>query len=380
MGSQALGVLALVPAPLGRHPGNNHGNNSMSEEPQGEAAASPAKPRLRFTPVGSIERLPEESRWLVEGFLSAGSLTVIAAAPKVGKTYLCLALAIAVATGTQAMGRYQVGSPGRVLIFPAEDDPRAIRERMEALCLGQHLELTADLAVDLITAESLKLDDPQHREQLEELIQGQRPRLLILDPLVRLHSGAESSTQHMSELFGYLRQLTRRYQLSIVVTHHLAKSRTGAGGQPGHAMRGSGDIHAAYDHGATLVRQEDGGVLLTLEHRTAASPDPVAYRLVSRQGGGMVFDFSEPVPPEPEVVRATPSARKAVPLEAVSLPERVLELLRAAEGPLSQVAIRSALKVRNAVLSEVLHGLSTAGRIQNLGRMGGWVVAEAAPS
>lgn len=352
--------------------GTTHGNDSMSEDLAGQESGS-VRPRLSFSPISAIDRQPAGERWLVEGFLTAGSLTVLAASPKVGKTFVCLALAIAVATGTQAMGRYQAIAPGRVMMFPAEDDPRSIRSRMEALLAGQGLQFTEDLAVDVITAESLKLDSAEDRVGLEELLRLRQPRLLILDPLVRLHSGAESSSSHMSELFGYLRQLCRRYELAIVVTHHLAKSRTGGASQPGHAMRGSGDVHAAYDHGAMLTRQEDGSVLLSLEHRSAASPDPVAYRLRAEPGGATRFEFFEPEL-EDQAPAAKPVATAAAREPGRDLERQVLDLIAGAGRPVSQVAMRKALGVRNAKLTELLHSLEGRGVLKSLGRMGGWVL------
>jgi hypothetical protein len=354
--------------------GTTHGNDSMSEDLAGQEPGS-VRPRLSFSPISAIDRQPAGERWLVEGFLTAGSLTVLAASPKVGKTFVCLALAIAVATGTQAMGRYQAIAPGRVMMFPAEDDPRSIRSRMEALLVGQGLQFTEDLAVDVITAESLKLDSAEDRVGLEELLRLRQPRLLILDPLVRLHSGAESSSSHMSELFGYLRQLCRRYELAIVVTHHLAKSRTSGASQPGHAMRGSGDVHAAYDHGAMLTRQEDGSVLLSLEHRSAASPDPVAYRLRAEPGGATRFEFFEPEPElEDQVPAAKPVAAEAAREPGRDLERQVLDLIAGAGRSISQVAMRKALGVRNAKLTELLHSLEGRGVLKSLGRMGGWVL------
>ena len=346
------------------------------------AAAKVAAPRLSFAPIASISRLPAGERWLVDGFLSSSSLTVLAATPKAGKTWVCLALATAVATGTQALGRFQVASRGSVLVFPAEDDPRSIRERIESLCAGQHVELTDDFAVDVITAESLKLDQAEDREKLEELIALRQPKLLILDPLVRLHSGSESSASHMAELFGYLRRLQRRFQLAILVTHHVSKNRTGAT-QPGQAMRGSGDIHAAYDHGATLTRQDDGSVLLTIEHRAAPSPDPMAYRLVSAASGGMTFEFFEPESEDDEAPsrsrravapRASRGPAAAPPPEARPLVDVVLGALREAAAPVSQSSLRKRLRVRNESLTQALRSLETQGLIESLGRMGGWRV------
>jgi hypothetical protein len=244
---------------------------------------------------------------------------------------------------------------------------------MEALLAGQGLQFTEDLAVDVITAESLKLDSTEDRVGLEELLRLRQPRLLILDPLVRLHSGAESSSSHMSELFGYLRQLCRRYELAIVVTHHLAKSRTGGVSQPGHAMRGSGDVHAAYDHGAMLTRQEDGSVLLSLEHRSAVSPDPVAYRLRTEPGGATRFEFFEPEPGD-QVPAVKPVDAAAAREPGKDLQRQVLDFIAGAGRPVSQVAMRKALGVRNAKLTELLHSLAGRGVLKSLGRMGGWVL------
>ena len=215
---------------------------------------------LSVARITDIERLPTDERWLIEGFLSSGSLMVLAASPKAGKTFAALSAAIAVASGTTALGRFRAQNPGPVLIFPAEDDPRAIRERIEALCKGGGVEF-GDLPIHVITSHSLKLDREDDRAKLVSLLERVRPKLLVLDPLVRLHSGAESYVGHISELFGYLRTLQRRFALAVLVTHHVAKNRSGSG-QPGSAMRGSGDIHAAYDHGA-MIERVDGGAVAT---------------------------------------------------------------------------------------------------------------------
>lgn len=352
---------------------------AQEKEPDEGAAreGEPAVPAggLPCLRVSDIERLPEDARWLVEGFISQGSITVMASAPKAGKTWVALALATAVASGTSALGRFHVPFPGPVLVFPAEDDPRALRERIESICLGQRVPFE-ELPIHIITAHSLQLDVDEQRGKLEALIERIRPKLLILDPLVRIHSGAESYVGHVAELFGYLRRLQRRFELSIFVTHHVSKNRTGAI-QPGLAMRGSGDIHASYDHGATLERQEDGSVLLALEHRSAPSPEPLTFRLHSRPDGGVTFevlDDAVPVEPSPRVM----ARRHAVPPD-VEIHDRVLELVRQSESPVSQVSIRRALLVRNATLTDVLRELEAKGLLEHLGRMKGWRARERRP-
>ncbi len=347
--------------------------------PKPEAVPNLEAPKfgLPFSRIVDIERLPEGERWLIDGFLTGGSLTVLAASPKAGKTWVALALAVGVASGTPALGRFHVPAPGRVLVFPAEDDVRSVRERIEGLCIAEGLEL-GDLPLDIITADTLKLDDEGDKAKLEQLLEHCRPKLLVLDPLVRLHSGAESYVGHIAELFGYLRGLQRKFEMAVLVTHHSAKSRAGSG--VGQSMRGSGDIHAAYDHGAMLSREPDGAVLLQLEHRIAAAPEPLAFRLVSTKDGGTKFEFVELFEDDggsetPRSVRKE-QVRKPRPMvkadAGLSLAARVLDLLNNAPDPLSQVKIRTALGVRNQVLTETLRELAEIGSVENLGRMKGW--------
>lgn len=339
----------------------------MTTEPKPEGTATPQS-RLKVAHVAAIERLPEGERWLVEEFLTNSSIAVLAATPKAGKTWVALALAVAVASGTPAMGRFHVPSPGTVLLFHAEDDSRAVRERIESIAVGAGLEFEK-LPIHVIRAERLRLDDPEDRRSLEALLAELRPKLLVLDPMVRLHGGAESYVGHMSELFGYLRSLQRRFGVAVLLTHHVSKNLPKNVTQPGQAMRGSGDIHAFYDHGATLQRQADGSVLLTLEHRSAPAPDPFSFRLVSRPSGGTSFelvDADTSEEPQPITGATVANAKPA------SLHDQVLELLQRAAQPLSQVAIRKALKVRNETLTAALRELEARALVDNLGRMGGW--------
>lgn len=145
-------------------------------------------------------------------------------------------------------------------------------------------------------------------------------------------------------------------------------------------MRGSGDIHAAYDHGATLTRQDDGSVLLCIEHRTAASPEPMGYRLVSKGDGGMTFEFVDVALEEEESstrsartrARVRASEPESPRLVALSLRELVLQAMKSAGCPVSQCQLRKQLKVRNESLTELLHALAAEGCIESLGRMKGW--------
>jgi hypothetical protein len=76
------------------------------------------------------EDLPEP-RWAIDGILPEG-LTLLAGKPKLGKSWLCLGVALAVASGDRALGKLRV-EPGDVLYLALEDTRRRLKSRLEKL-------------------------------------------------------------------------------------------------------------------------------------------------------------------------------------------------------------------------------------------------------
>ena len=92
-----------------------------------------------------------------------------------------------------------------------------------------------------VTAPSLRLDLEQDRQALDQTLAIRQPKLLVLDPLVRLHRLDENSAADISGMLGFLRQLNRQHDVAIVLVHHMAKR---ARQDLGQALRGSSDLHA----------------------------------------------------------------------------------------------------------------------------------------
>ena len=179
--------------------------------------------------------------WLVEHLWAAEGVGVIGGAPKCCKTWLSLDLAVSVASGTDALGRFHVQAPGPVLVYGSEDAPVALRDRIETIARARGLGL-AELDLALIVVETLRLDAARDRARLRATLQQRAPRLLILDPLVRLHRIDENSAGEMSALLGELRALQREHHVAIALVHHVRKNGSPRG-QDGQSLRGSGDVH-----------------------------------------------------------------------------------------------------------------------------------------
>ncbi len=305
-------------------------------------------------PVVRIGEIPQEDGapcWLVEELWGASSVGVIGGAPKCSKTWLGLDLALSVATGTACLGRYAVPAPGPVLVYLAEDALLVVRERIEGMARHRGLDL-AQVEVHVITAPTLRLDRDPDRTRLLETTKRLRPRLLLLDPLVRLHGIDENHAGEVAELLAYFRSLQRQLDLSVLLVHHTRKNAAG-GAAAGQGLRGSSDIHAFGDSNLYLRRTREH-LVLSSEHRAAPASAPVYLELVATN--------AETTHLEVIAELQDGSTRLTVDGKQRSLEERVLDLL--AQGAvLTRAKLRDSLGVKNERLGEALESLERAGRL-----------------
>ena len=165
-----------------------------------------------------LETERPQDRWLIESLWGRESVGVIGGSPKTMKSWLGLDFAVSVASGTPALDRFRVEAPGTALIYLAEDGLPQVRGRLEAICRHRGIPL-GNLDVAVITEPTVRLDAHRDQLRLRATIAHFRPRLLVLDPLVRLHSLDENSSQDISRLLGYLRDLQRSFDLALIVVH-----------------------------------------------------------------------------------------------------------------------------------------------------------------
>jgi hypothetical protein len=301
--------------------------------------------------VGEIVSQESTQRWLVEGLWGAKSVGVIGGAPKCAKTWLGLDMALSVATGTACLGKYAVPEPGPVLVYLAEDALLAVRERVEGMARHRGVDV-AGVAIHVITASVLRLDRGPDRARLLETTRRLRPRLLVLDPLVRLHGIDENNAGEVAELLAYFRSLQRQFELSVLLVHHTRKNAVG-GVAAGQGLRGSSDIHAFGDSNLYLRRTREH-LVLSSEHRAAPASAPVYLDLVATD--------AETAHLEVVAELQDGSTRLTVDGKRRSLEERVLDLLT--QGTvLTRAKLRDSLGVKNERLGDTLETLERAGRL-----------------
>jgi hypothetical protein len=313
----------------------------------------PAAP-YRTLPAAHLGDPTAPLRWLLTDLFLVGAAGILGGAPKTGKSFFALELAVAVASATAAAGRFAVPAPGPVLLCAAEDPPAVVVQRLAALAAGRDRTL-ATLPLEVIVEPGVRL--PDGLDRLAATVALTAPRLLVLDPLIRLHRADENSAAEMAVILDGLRTLARATACAILLVHHTRKAP--AGGIAGHSLRGSSDLHAFGDTNLYLRRLgPDAALELRIEHRAAPCPPPLRLRLrvdAAAPGPHARFVCEEDVARDP--VR-----------------ERALELVCRAAAPVPTATLRTALGVRKQTLLGLLHRLAAEGTLRRVGR-DGWTTS-----
>jgi hypothetical protein len=303
--------------------------------------------------AGDLDAPDPARRWLVERLWARAGVGIIGGAPKCGKSWLGLELAVAVTSGTPCLDTFAVAEPGSALVYMAEDAAPAVRARLAGLCRHRGVDLAA-LPLFVITAPSVRLDLPRDQHRLAATVQRVAPRLLLLDPFVRLHRINENQASEVAPVLGYLRELQRAYDLAVAVVHHARKHGSPSPG--GQSLRGSGDFFAWVDS-ALFLRRHRQQLVLSIEHRAASAPEPVPLALVGAEGDLHLAIATDDLP------GAGPA-----PPAPLDLDTAILAALAAAAPPgLPRASLRAALRVRNERLGEALTRLAAAGHIARCG-------------
>ena len=299
---------------------------------------------LPVEPAYRLAERSEEHRWLVTGLWSEQAVGIVGGEPKCCKSFLALDLAVAVAAGVPCLRRFTVPRAGRVLLFAAEDALHIVRRRLEGISAAASVAL-ADLDIQVITAPTVRLDLDADRRNLAETVARLQPRLLILDPFVRLHRIDENASGEVARCSPTCGELQRQHDVAVLVVHHAKKG--GGGVRAGQALRGSSEFHAWGDSNLYLRRDGDD-LSLSAEHRAAPSMPPITIELAQR-GTALaleVVDRRDPTTPPPS-----------------SLDERITATLAGADAALPFAQLRACCRVRATTLYERLAVLADTGRV-----------------
>jgi AAA domain-containing protein len=278
-------------------------------------------------------------RWAVPGFLCEG-VNLFAGPPKVGKSWLALALALAVAAGGRAFGTIPVRR-GPVLYLALEDTPRRLQSRMGKLLGDDAAPPGLDIATEWPTL-------PAGGDVAIATWLDAHPdaRMVVLDVFAKVRGPVPTGMAPYDADYAAVTRAKRvadNYGVALLVVHHVRKAGSEDFLQE---VSGTNGIAGAAD--ATLVLKRprgaaDGMLFLTgrdveeAEHALAFDPETGHWRTLD-----------------------------ARPVDEYGLGETraaILATLRASRAPLGPKAIAEASGIDYANVKKTCQRMSDAGQI-----------------
>lgn len=231
----------------------------------------------------------EEVSCIIKGLWPEGALGFIGAAPKAGKTWLGLDIAIAVATGTPVFGAFAVPAALPVLYVALEGHKAAIRTRIGCIARGHgvHPEDPGALT-NLHVAykpRGINLAQPDWAAALCDDATRLGARFVIVDVLRRAAQIKENDASSFMELVDLLNPISDA-GIALGMLHHFNKVNENTSQRtPAERMAGSGAMFGAFDVGLFITKSENGARKLTIHTDVRDLAAPPRF-LVTLQGVG----------------------------------------------------------------------------------------------
>lgn len=195
-----------------------------------------------------LTRPLREPDWLVGDLIAKGDLAMLIGEPGVGKSWVSMSLAVAIAEGWEEWMNRPLHAQGRVLYVDEENPEALVPYRLTKLGLTKE----GMKNVRFLHQQGVKLD--KHPEYLLEEALDYSPELIVLDSLTRIHTKDENNAGEISALFndGIL-PLVRQTKSSVLVLHHVNKTDSTSSFT---RARGSSDLSGVIDCGLDIRGKE----------------------------------------------------------------------------------------------------------------------------
>jgi hypothetical protein len=188
----------------------------------------------------------------------------------------------------------------------------------------------------------LQIDREAHRTKLLKYVDTLKPRLIIMDSMVRLHGRDENSATEMRQVMKALGSLVAP-ERSVVFIHHHKKEQGFARKSGSGSLRGSTDIFNALDFHLAIERRGEQLVVRMLKLRVKQELPP--FKVMLNCGENESIDFS---------YLGTDTSHEE---NIEDLKESIVETLVSIAEEVSRADIMNALKKGEHVTNEALKQL-----------------------
>ena len=194
--------------------------------------------QLMTTPLKPIE-------FCVDGIISTG-LFILAGAPKVGKSWLALDMALSIAKGEKLLGRET--KRGTSLYLCLEDSYTRIQNRLFELtsepCENLHFAIMAG-TLGGVLEKQIENFKSQHADL----------KIIIIDTLQKVRSGDDTSYASDYKELSVLKNIADKLRIAILLVHHTRKCRDN---DPFNMISGTTGISGCVDGSMVMIEKQRG--------------------------------------------------------------------------------------------------------------------------
>lgn len=260
-----------------------YGMNQMMANPAFLPLASQCDPgpvAPNIVSVGDlVQRFKSVRSPVIHGLLREGETMNVIAAPKTGKSWLTLDLAVSLAMGGRWLGQFRC-EPCNVLILDNELHSETCADRFPQVAVARGVGIEA--IGNRVYVETLRgrLLTTQHLRQHLEAIEPGRFKVIVLDAFYRFMPAgfSENDNGQMASVYNELDRIAERLRCCFILVHHSSK-----GDQGGKAVTdvgaGAGAQSRATDaHLVLRSHEEVGAVVLDASVRSWPPVSPICLR------------------------------------------------------------------------------------------------------
>ncbi len=257
------------------------GNIAAAGEDQRGDAWEPHDPNALpiISCAGLLQMYPERRPPVIEGLLRVGETMNVIAAPKVGKSWLTLSLAFAVATGRPWLSRFAT-TQRKVLLIDNELHPETSAHRLRILANALKLPIEdVGTMVHVVNLRGRLKDLPGLGVGLLKIERG-RYALAIIDALYRtLPGGAdENDNATMAGLYNQLDCYAEAIGAAFALVHHSSKGDQSSKSVTDVGAGAGAQSRATDTHLILRPHEEDNVVVLDAAARSWPPVDPLCLR------------------------------------------------------------------------------------------------------
>jgi hypothetical protein len=166
-----------------------------------------------------FSRPPARPPFLVSSLIPEGSLNLLSGLPGVGKSFFCLQLAAALSIGSDIFGLRCTEATS--LYMGAELPDFTVDERARTIQALQGMD-TSKVKILAYPNFPYQLDfpNPKHVADIIKFLTDHPCKLLMIDPLARVHSLDENKADHMKQLIECFDEIRSTTGTAILLSHH----------------------------------------------------------------------------------------------------------------------------------------------------------------